>query len=426
ELITDNELNVTWHGALRILDAGVLVEADISLDVTYDGTAGEISGFFANVNGSGGPKDFYIDADFSNKGVIITSSSNIYYGDLNDDSATFSAKNGQLSGIIGQEGAIGVFISNDVEDLYTGGFVVSGVCSEDIFDSGCSLSTDVPAQTAFCLNATDNGGRNIFNTGCNEEGAEMHGATDVLKGLRDTACLARGDMADDTCKSRAEVRRVCNLNRFMQTTGLIPNEPLCTGSTADSGGVTYDSLRMACETADAGSFDTSCDDGDIAGSDVETARDNACLTASENNAPHNDCLTRANVVSTCTTDPFTQAGCANVGTITTLRRDYCFADATLWNDRCDAGEAGYADVTEKRDNACLDAAGAAPDTDCATRTNVVSTCTTDPFTRTGCANVGTIATLRRNYCFADATLWNDRCDAGEAGYADVTAKRDNA
>ena len=184
ELITDNELNVTWHGALRILDAGVVVNAAIALDVTFDGTAGEINGFLTNINGTSGLKDFYIDADFSNEGVITTSSSDIYYGDLSDDPSTFAAKNGQLSGIIGQDGAIGVFISNDAEaDVYTGGFVVSGICSVDIFAAGCDIADDTNgSQTAFCLNATDNGGRNPFNLGCGAaDGTEVITGTNALR-----------------------------------------------------------------------------------------------------------------------------------------------------------------------------------------------------------------------------------------------------
>ncbi|MCA8834691.1 MAG: hypothetical protein K8953_06345, partial [Proteobacteria bacterium] len=165
-----------------------------------------------------------------------------------------------------------------------------------------------------------------------------------------------------------------------------------------------------------------CDAGEASYDGVTTKRDNACLNAS-GAAPDTDCATRTNVVNACTTDPFTKTGCANVTTIATLRRDYCFADATLWNDRCDAGEAGYDGVTAKRDKSCLDATSTAPDTDCATRTEVVNTCTTDPFTRTGCDNVGTISTIRMDYCTkGDRTIFDSRCNESHGEVAKARAE----
>ena len=424
--IVDDVTNATWSGALRILDDGTLVESDFDLNVTFSGGAdGRISAFIADVSGN---KDFNIDGTFGASGVLLTGS-RVYYGELPNSvqsEVSTEGANGDLSGIIGQNGAIGVFVSDNNEDLYAGGFVASGVCSTNIFAEGCSLKDDPAQQAAFCLNVDDNNGRNIFNPLCIEAtGLTMHGTEGQLKGLRDAACLVGGDAADGTCKERDEVRRLCNENPFTLTSLTTDGDAtICTGM--DAGGVTYASLRTNCETPGT-SFATSCDVADTTGSAVETARDTACLDATLNNAPHNACLTRTEVVRVCTLDPFTRTGCANVGTIATLTRNYCFADATLWNDRCDAGEAGYSGVTAKRDEACLAAtANNEPDADCLTRTNVVNTCTTDPFTRTGCANVTTIATLTRNYCFADATLWNDRCDAGEAGYSGVTAKRDEA
>ena len=278
--ITERVTNATWHGALRILDGGDTVAADISLNVTFSGSAGFINAFETNINtgGSGNSlKDFYIVASFNDKGVITTDANFVYYGEVTDDDAVTNTPttNGRLSGIIGQDGAIGVFVSNDTEALYTGGFVASGVCSTNIFAEDCAVKDDRDEQVLFCLNVDDNDGKNIFNPLCIEVVADgtVHGADGVLTGLRNVACLARGDDVDDSCKNRANVRAACNLNVYAEATAT--NAELCTGMTADVDGVAYSTRQSECETPGGTFANDWCNGGDAVAA-VDTARDTFC------------------------------------------------------------------------------------------------------------------------------------------------------
>ena len=213
----------------------------------------------------------------------------------NDDSATITDRDGILSGLIGQEGAVGVIYGTGFN---IGGFVASPVvtiCAKDVFNTDCPVNTDVSVQTAFCLNTVANEGKNPFHAMCDEA---THGD---VNGARDTTCFARGDMADDTCKSRDEVRRVCDMDAYRQTTGLGgSNTNLCTGMSVDLAD-TYSNLRLECEKSDVGSFAEYCDSQDAIG-DVQTARNTYCgAKLTDLSEATNNCVSRLDAI--CITNP---------------------------------------------------------------------------------------------------------------------------
>ena len=70
-------------------------------------------------------------------------------------------------------------------------------------------------------------------------------------------------------------------------------------------------------------------------------------------------------------------------------------------------------------------ANAGAGNDCGNRQIIVTTCTADPFTRTGCATADDISTYRTNYCTVGANIFNSSC--GDANlYGDTNGARDTA
>ena len=217
----------------------------------------------------------------------------------NDDSATIEARDGILSGLIGQEGAVGVIYGTGFN---IGGFIASPavtICAKDVFNTDCPVNTDVSVQKAFCLNTVANEDKNPFHAMCDTDGT-THGDVD---GARDTTCFARGDMADTRCANRANVLGVCDMDAYRQTTGLgVSNTNLCTG-TSNTYIDTYSNLRLECEKSDVGSFAEYCDSQDAIG-DVQTARNNYCgakLTDLSEASGQGNCVSRLDAI--CTTNP---------------------------------------------------------------------------------------------------------------------------
>ena len=290
--ITDDGFNATWDGKYDI--NGGAGRGDFTLNVTFTGTSGTVNAFIIDANST---SDFLIEGTFDENGVITGKTHFAMFN--NDDSATITDRDGILSGIIGQEGAVGVIYGTGFN---IGGFVASPVvtiCAKDVFNTDCPVNTDVSVQTAFCLNTVANEGKNPFHAMCNTDGT-THGD---VNGARDATCFARGDMADDTCKSRDEVRRVCDMDAYTQTTGLgVSNTNLCTG-TSTTYTDTYSNLRLECEKSDVGSFAEYCDSQDAIG-DVQTARNTYCgakLTDLSEASGQGNCVSRLDAI--CITNP---------------------------------------------------------------------------------------------------------------------------
>ena len=290
--ITDSSFSAAWDGKYDI--NGGAGRGDFTLNVAFTGTSGTINAFIIDANST---SDFLIEGTFDENGVI-TGKTHFAMFD-NDDSATITDRDGILSGLIGQEGAVGVIYGTGFN---IGGFIASPavtICAKDVFNTDCPVNTDVSVQTAFCLNTVANEGKNPFHAMCNTDGT-THGD---VNGARDTTCFARGDMADDTCKSRANVLTACDMDAYRQTTGLGgSNTNLCTGMSVDLAD-TYSNLRLECEKSDVGSFADYCDSQDLIGA-VDTARNDYCvakLTDLSEASGQGNCVSRLDAI--CITNP---------------------------------------------------------------------------------------------------------------------------
>ena len=290
--ITDSSFSAAWDGKYDI--NGGAGRGDFTLNVTFTGTAGTINAFIIDANST---SDFLIEGTFDENGVI-TGKTHFAMFD-NDVSTAITDRDGILSGLIGQEGAVGVIYGTGFN---IGGFIASPavtICAKDVFNTDCPVNTDVSVQTAFCLNTVANEGKNPFHAMCNTDGT-THGD---VNGARDTTCFARGDMADTRCANRANVLGVCDMDAYRQTTGLGgSNTNLCTGMSTTYTD-TYSNLRLECEKSDVGSFADYCDSQDLIGA-VQTARNTYCgakLTDLSEASGQGNCVSRLDAI--CTTNP---------------------------------------------------------------------------------------------------------------------------
>ena len=192
--------SVMWDGMLKINGA----DATFDLTVVFNGSNNTVKGFIANVIDT---KDLLIAGEFDAKGVIT---GDVHFDVFADETtpATPDTFNGELSGLIGVDGAVAVFISKATGDVgYAGGFVATplvATCKADVFDTACPVHTNINAITAFCTNATDNMGENPFKTGCSQ--ASNAGA--VATAQRD-ACLGFATFPDTSCQTLGSVRTAC-------------------------------------------------------------------------------------------------------------------------------------------------------------------------------------------------------------------------
>ncbi len=127
---------VTWTGEIRTVSSsntGVLTKTDFGLDITFNGTRGTITtiAIVPVVN-----TIYEIDGTFDANGVIsgdvIFSASKVIEDNRVLDTDNESYSPGTLRGIIGSNGAVGVFISGhetltagSAAPSYSGGFVVT-------------------------------------------------------------------------------------------------------------------------------------------------------------------------------------------------------------------------------------------------------------------------------------------------------------
>ncbi len=129
--ITDATFSATWYG-IRI---SYLTKYEFNLNVTFNGTTGTLDAFIVR----NGRSSLRIDGDFDASGVIT--------GIFKNGSETA----GSLTGIIGQDGVVGVF--GAMSDYDNGGFIaspVAGVCAENIFDTACPVRDNFVLQVEFC------------------------------------------------------------------------------------------------------------------------------------------------------------------------------------------------------------------------------------------------------------------------------------
>ena len=119
--LDDNTQNGMWNGRFRtIIGTEVMAEVDMMLDVTYTGSTNTITSFVAS-----GDNHFLLDGTFTAEGVISgTVNYGVFTGGDKTTPANGRATNGMLTGLIGQDGAVGAFHSTATgTNGYAGGFV---------------------------------------------------------------------------------------------------------------------------------------------------------------------------------------------------------------------------------------------------------------------------------------------------------------
>ncbi|MCA8833651.1 MAG: hypothetical protein K8953_01080 [Proteobacteria bacterium] len=119
--LDDNTQNGMWNGRFRtIIGTEVMAEVDMMLDVTYTGGTNTITSFVAS-----GDNHFLLDGTFTAEGVIGgTVNYGVFTGGDKTTPANGRATNGMLTGLIGQDGAVGAFHSTATgTNGYAGGFV---------------------------------------------------------------------------------------------------------------------------------------------------------------------------------------------------------------------------------------------------------------------------------------------------------------
>ena len=119
EPLTTETAKGTWQGGLRAVIGNTLMPASVDMELTVTFNPPNISAFVP-VNGN----HFLLEGVFSPLGVI---SGTVNYGAFMDDERTTPmgnrGKNGTLTGLIGDYGAVGVFVSGTSSD---GGVTITG------------------------------------------------------------------------------------------------------------------------------------------------------------------------------------------------------------------------------------------------------------------------------------------------------------
>ncbi|MCA8835333.1 MAG: hypothetical protein K8953_09645, partial [Proteobacteria bacterium] len=119
--ITESGMDATWPAELRLNNFA----EDFTLKVTFDGTNGKVEAFIQNVDMNviiSDRTDFSIDGRFDANGVIT---GGVHYDDATHPTSPDEFE-GTLSGIIGQDGAVGVFVLDSGSNAGTnGGFIAA-------------------------------------------------------------------------------------------------------------------------------------------------------------------------------------------------------------------------------------------------------------------------------------------------------------
>ncbi|MCA8835030.1 MAG: hypothetical protein K8953_08085, partial [Proteobacteria bacterium] len=122
-LTLDANITAEWTGLLSIQRRAVNNKKAITLDIDFEGGTGTIKtkagGFDYDTTGGQEDPNIVINGKFGANGVIYGTTTSI-----NTDTAVPGAINGTLTGLIGENGAVGMFNGISGPHGYVGGFVV--------------------------------------------------------------------------------------------------------------------------------------------------------------------------------------------------------------------------------------------------------------------------------------------------------------
>ena len=124
--LSETSGTATWSGRFNAVISGSVLRyfsRDFTLGITFNAAGGDI-----NTIVSGRTEDYFeLDGTFNNRGVISGTANHVYYENGRIGEVTGDIVNsGPVTGLIGQEGAVGVFVSNRQTGStsgFAGGFV---------------------------------------------------------------------------------------------------------------------------------------------------------------------------------------------------------------------------------------------------------------------------------------------------------------
>ncbi|MCA8836021.1 MAG: hypothetical protein K8953_13150, partial [Proteobacteria bacterium] len=121
EYLTQATAEGTWNGTFGAVVGGVLMSAEVDMTLSVTFSTRKITAFVP-ANGN----HFLLEGSFNQNGVIEgTVNYGAFTGGVSTTPLSGRATNGTLIGLIGQEGAVGAFISTATGSAgYAGGFVV--------------------------------------------------------------------------------------------------------------------------------------------------------------------------------------------------------------------------------------------------------------------------------------------------------------
>ncbi len=233
-------------------------EDDFTLNVIFNGGTGTMSALVQQA----GQAHYRIAGEFDSKGVITGT---VTYGlfDISRSKTTPHSDvgriDGTLSGLIGDQGAVGVFVSDTNRDSnsnsygiygFAGGFVVNSHftaaeadllrrCAEDPFDSGCSDEkydarkiariehcvtdnnwvSDNDCFSALIATGSTTGDRvscisNPFQTACKDANADYADQYVTARADRVAFCVDSTNSGSEACREVDVVAGVCGVNPF--------------------------------------------------------------------------------------------------------------------------------------------------------------------------------------------------------------------
>ncbi len=179
------------------------VRSDFVLEVTFGhadpGTAGSVEAFIKGKDTLYTPKQFYLEGTFSNGGVI---DGTVKYGAFWDNNRKlpipdyYGRSGGSLTGLIGERGAVGAFISDNNAfggGKYAGVFVAHPTIGQDSIKSECD--------------------KDPFHEFCHV-GTRSKVAMEERRSDRITSCIQDDGLADDPYCESAVQHHPCIINPF--------------------------------------------------------------------------------------------------------------------------------------------------------------------------------------------------------------------
>ena len=258
--LTDTEGSAKWIGSfqIRVGPSGGRAVEDFVLNISFgagDG-AGEIEALIQNDLHY--PSDHHITGEFDDAGVITGTVQHGYYRTNDADNRGRAWRTGKLTGLIGEEGAVGAFVMSN----YYGGFVarpssadelrtLEQTCGDDPYNPLCTIGyeserleliehciTDDNVNDERCasVNKLTHCIKNPFRSDCEESLPQHH---ELALANRIAFCRKAENVNDALCTYSYTIQYICTRHPF---------SPQCF---ADS---RYNQAReRACTTAGTGS-----------------------------------------------------------------------------------------------------------------------------------------------------------------------------